>query len=231
VAVSAARRPVRSPGLPPAAAQLPPHHVAWVREEPPPGLPPDWRGSAPRRCWTTRGWAFRPWVPGWWPARSAACEAGVLRFATSLRTGWWRAVSPALGLRAPDRRAVRLRSWGRGWPGVPRRVELHYAPGIDDTDPLWLPAVVAAVSRRLLADYEVAGHDRRRCRLWLRRASPAPRVDPSPPAQVRAERTITELLGPTATITGIYWVDGNSARSPPGTRRRPSSPPPATATE
>src|SRR5664280_2679808 len=101
--------------------------------------------------------------------------------------------------------------WRRGWPGVPRRVELHYAPGIDDTDLLWVPAVVAAVGRRLLADYEVRAHDRRRCRISLRWVPPGPEAEPPPAARVRAERTIGELLGPTAAVTGVRWEHGELA--------------------
>lgn len=122
------------------------------------------------------------------------------------------ALSPALGLRGcPDRRVVRLKWWRRGWPGVPRRVELRYAPGVDDTDPAWLPAVLLVVSRRLLADYQVAEHDRRRCRIGLRWISQQQAEPIKPAAQLRAERTIGELLGPTAAVTGVQWAGGELA--------------------
>ena len=117
------------------------------------------------------------------------------------------ALSPGLGLRGgPDRRAVRLKGWRRGWPGVPRQVVLHYAPGVDDTDPLWLPALLGVVTRRLLADYEVRKHDRRRCRITLGWVAPQETRPDKAAAQLRAERTISELLGPTAKVTGVEWA-------------------------
>ena len=115
------------------------------------------------------------------------------------------ALSPGLGLRGPDSRVVRLSSWCWGWPGVPRQVDLRYAPSVDDTDPAWLPALLAAVNRRLLANYEVRVHDRRRCRIQLRWVPPVPAVE-KPMTQVRAERTIVELLGPTATVSRVEWA-------------------------
>ena len=117
------------------------------------------------------------------------------------------ALSPGLGLRGgPDRRAVRLKGWRRGWPGVPRQVVLHYAPGVDDTDPLWLPALLGVVTRRLLADYEVRKHDRWRCRITLGWVPPQATRPDKAAAQLRAERTISELLGPTAKVTGVEWA-------------------------
>lgn len=132
------------------------------------------------------------------------------------------ALAPGLGLRGPDRRAVRLSSWSRGWPGVPRQINLRYAPGIDDTDPTWLPALLSAVNRRLVAAYEVRAHDRRRCRLRLRWTLPAVDSRATPPMQVRAERTVLELLGPTATVTGVNWcgddLTGLDVRHEAGTK-------------
>lgn len=114
------------------------------------------------------------------------------------------AVAPGLGLRVPDRRAVKLHAWSWGWPGVPARVDLRYAPGVDDADPNWLADLATAVGRRLLADYKVQRHDRRRCRIRLRWVPP--RLAATLPAvHARAERTILELLGPTAVVTGVDW--------------------------
>ena len=121
------------------------------------------------------------------------------------------ALAPGLGLRALDRRAVKLRGWQRGWVGVPRRVDLRYAPGVDDTDPTWVPALLAVVSRRLLADYEVHRHDRRRCRITLRWVPPLAQPEEKTSAQIRAERSVVELLGPTAVVTGVEWLDGELA--------------------
>lgn len=214
MAVTADRRPpARSPGSalpPPPAQQLPPRASSWGRQA------TAWVATG------VAGFGAAPLCdhPGLAvPVLGAGVLAGTARGVCGVRTRTRNqladrlveALSPALGLRVPDRRAVRLYCWRRGWPGVPRRVELHYAPGIDDTDPLWVPAVVAAVGRRLLADYEVRAHDRRRCRISLRWVPPGPEAEPPPAAQVRAERTIGELLGPTAAVTGVRWEHGELA--------------------
>lgn len=115
------------------------------------------------------------------------------------------ALCPGLGLRVPDRRAVQLSGWRRGWVGVPRRVDLRYASTVDDTDPTWVPGLLAAVNRRLLGDYEVARHDRRRCRIRLRWVPPLAQPKEKTAAQIRAERGIVELLGPTAVVTDVEW--------------------------
>lgn len=118
------------------------------------------------------------------------------------------ALCPALGLRVPDRRAVRLSGWRRGWIGVPRKVDLRYASTVDDTDPTWVPGLLAAVNRRLLADYQVVRHDRRRCRIRLAWVPPLEQPQDKSAAQIRAERSIVELLGPTAVIDDIEWDGG-----------------------
>ncbi len=147
------------------------------------------------------------------PALTLGVVGGLCRAVQGLRTSarnqladrLAEALCPGLGLRCPDRRAVRLRSWRRGWRGVPRRVDLRYAPGVDDTDPAWRTELVKAVARRLLADYEVTRHDRRRCRMQLRWV-PQRDAKTSPAMQVRAVRTIAELLGPTAAVTDVQWA-------------------------
>ena len=121
------------------------------------------------------------------------------------------ALAPYLGVRHLDRRTVRLRSWTRGWPGLPRRVLVRYAPGAPDGDPSWRTSIVDVVNARLLGTYRVARHDRLKCRLQLVPAVAAEASDP-PHCQVRAERAITELIGPTATITGCE-LDGQQLRS------------------
>lgn len=122
------------------------------------------------------------------------------------------ALAPLLGVRALDRRIVRLDRWSRGWPGTPRRVRIHYAPGAPDSDPGWLGEVTGVLSARLLARYVVAGHDRRRCRLRLRLAPPARKEAADPAIQQRAERLITELVGVTARVTGVEF-DGDQLRA------------------
>lgn len=115
------------------------------------------------------------------------------------------ALSPALGLRAPDRRAVRARRWTQGWPGEPRKVTLRYAPGTLDDDPMWRSELVKTVNRRLLANYQVARHIRKRCVLDLVLLVDGDEDDKTPALQARAERTLKELLGPTATVENVEW--------------------------
>ena len=122
------------------------------------------------------------------------------------------ALAPLLGVRHLDRRIVKLSKWTNGWPGLPRRVRVHYAPGAADNDPAWKSEITAVLAGRLLAAYEVARHDQRRCILWLNRVtSEADSVEP-PYAQVRAERAITELIGPTAKVTAVE-LDGEELHS------------------
>lgn len=123
------------------------------------------------------------------------------------------ALAPLLGVRHLDRRIVKLTRWTRGWPGVPRQVRIRYAPGAADQDPTWLSGVKTTLTSRLLADYEVQSHDRRQCtvRLHLVPDDPTQQSAP-PPSQVRAERAITELIGPTAKIESVD-LDGDQLRS------------------
>lgn len=118
------------------------------------------------------------------------------------------ALAPLLGVRHLDRRIVTLSRWTRGWPGRPTRVRVRYAPGVMDTDPAWKGEIVAVLASRLLAAYEVTRHDRRGCTLWLKLVTTEPDSAPAPPAQVRAERVITELIGPTTAFTGVELTDG-----------------------
>ncbi|MGB8381283.1 MAG: FtsK/SpoIIIE domain-containing protein [Dermatophilaceae bacterium] len=121
------------------------------------------------------------------------------------------ALAPYLGVRQLDRRTVQLRAWTRGWPGLPRRILVRYAPGAPDSDPSWRASIVEVVNARLLGIYRVAVHDRSKCRLILVPATDAPANEP-PHCQVRAQRAITELIGPTATVTGCE-LDGGQLRS------------------
>lgn len=119
------------------------------------------------------------------------------------------ALAPLLGVRHLDRRIVTLSRWTWGWPGRPTRVRVRYAPGVVDTDPAWKGEIVAVLASRLLGAYEVTRHDRRGCTLWLALVTAEPGSAPAPPAaQVRAERVITELIGPTASFTGVELTDG-----------------------
>ncbi len=125
------------------------------------------------------------------------------------------ALAPLLGVRQLDRRLIQARRWTRGWPGVPRTVRILYAPTVVDDDPLWRGEVSATLTARLLAPYEVVHHDRRRCRLVLRLDTASRREDARPPhAQIRAERAITNLIGPTTKVVGVEVdEDGAGLRS------------------
>ena len=131
------------------------------------------------------------------------------------------ALAPQLGLRGvPDRRVLSTRGWERGWPGTPNRLDLRYAPVLDDTDPAWRAGLLATVSRVLLAPYEFVHHDRRRGRLRLLRVDPE-ETAPAPALQARAERTIAELLGPSAALRDLQWAtaaEGADGTSDDGAR-------------
>lgn len=116
------------------------------------------------------------------------------------------ALTPLLGVRHIDRRIVRMTRWTRGWPGLPAKVLVHYAPGCPDTDPAWLAEIVAVLGSRLLARYETVRHDRRRCTVRLALAVGAAPADAGPTAaQARVERAVAELIGPTARVADVQF--------------------------
>lgn len=105
-----------------------------------------------------------------------------------------------------DRRMVHTQTlnWTSSWPGVPRRIRLRYSPGAASDDPQWLPKILGVVEQRLLRNYEVVTHDRRRCRIVLALASHGVESTTAASAvRERVERTVAELIGPTAVVTGI----------------------------
>lgn len=110
------------------------------------------------------------------------------------------AIAPLLGMKHADLRSVRVSRWRGEGRGHPTRVVLHYAPAVDDTDPEWLLEVKEVVDRRLLTTYRVARHDRGGCRIFLEWKPANQEEAPTSPTQARAERTVTELLGPTARV-------------------------------
>jgi len=225
MARTAVRRPSprRPQDLMPVAAtvQLPPRHTTWLRD------------SGVCAAAGIGGFGAAPLLaePQWAiPALTAGTVAALLRAITGRRTKarneltdkLVEALAPGLGLRIPDRRTVRLRSWTHGWPGHPRRIDLRYAPGVDDSDPLWLPELVTATNRRLLANYTATRHDRRRCRIRLVLTPPEDEKAAKPLVQARAERTVIELLGPTTSITKVAFDDDQliqlTARHEAGTK-------------
>jgi len=203
------RPPARRPAeLAPvtAATQLAPLPVTWARD------------SVVCAAAGVGAWGAAPLLayPQWGiPALGAGVAAAVVRGVTGRRAQaraeltdrLVEALTPTLGLRSPDRRIVKLRSWTRGWPGHPRRIELRYAPGIDDSNPDWLADILATTSRRLLESYALARHDRRQGRLRLVLAGPEAIKADKPLVQARAERTVVELLGSTTTITKVTFDD------------------------
>ncbi len=210
MARTALRRPPprRSQDLMPAAPthQLAPRRNPWLRDA--------------TVCAATGvgGFGAAPLLaePQWAiPALATGAVGALLRSVTGRRTTLRNeladklveALAPALGLRTVDRRTVRLRSWTRGWPGHPRRIDLRYAPGVDDTDPMWLPELVSATNRRLLANYTAVRHDHRRCRIRLALTPPEAETAAKPLVQARAERTVIELLGSTTSITKVAFDD------------------------
>ena len=120
------------------------------------------------------------------------------------------ALAPLLGVRHLDRRIVSLSKWTKGRNGHPQRINIHYAPGAPDQDPQWRTQLLAVTQARLLASYMVTEHDRRRCRLQLRLHTDTGHGPPR--AQVRAERAVTELIGPSVRVTGVD-LDGEQLRS------------------
>ncbi|MGB8383462.1 MAG: hypothetical protein WCG47_19810, partial [Dermatophilaceae bacterium] len=128
------------------------------------------------------------------------------------------AAAPLLCVRHLDRRIVKMTRWTSGWPGLPRRVRMHYAPGAPDNDPAWTGELLGVLASRLLAGYEIARHDRRRCTLWLSLITKQSTAAALPFSQVRAERAITELIGPTAKVTGVEFV-GEDLRAITGTHQ------------
>lgn len=109
------------------------------------------------------------------------------------------ALAPLLRIRQLDRRVLRTSRWKGGWLGAPIRIQLQYAPAAPADDPLWVSEVLAVVEANLLAPYVVRQHRRAKGLLELRRATNADlEVDEPPYSQVRCERAIKELMGPTA---------------------------------
>lgn len=119
------------------------------------------------------------------------------------------AISPLMGIRALDRSTVVLARWSWGWPGTPRIVRIRYAPGAQDRDPAWLSTLQETLRARLLCDYRVKAADPRRCRLTF--VATAPTETDRSPTRVRVERTIGELIGPTAKVGSVDVDDETDA--------------------
>jgi hypothetical protein len=154
---------------------------------------------------------------GWAGAALAVGGAGGLasgvvgerwRRRKQLRLNVQLAAAPLLGLRGDA--SVRARRWVGGYTGLPQRIRLRYAPGALDSSPEWRAEVLATVQRRLNATYTLARVDPLHCWLLLELAaavSASASQDAAPAAFVRAERTVRELLGPTAQVVAEWRAD------------------------
>lgn len=99
---------------------------------------------------------------------------------------------------------VRTRRWTRGWVGLPRQVRVRYAPLPAALAPDWAPSLASATSSVLSGTYKVKLHNPSRGRLELRLdESPAAKASESDPAAERARKVVTDLLGPTASVTAL----------------------------
>ncbi|WP_347354706.1 hypothetical protein [Intrasporangium sp.] len=167
------------------------------------------------------GFAAAPLTPAAVPvyAGSAAVAAwsllaGVHAFRAARRAELLAALHHGLAalIGPPARTAVRARRWRHGFVGLPARLTVHFDPQAKTHDPKWLPQLLQVCRSRTGLDYEVAHLDERRCRVVLSaRAAAAAQVPVTAEAQ-RAERTIGELLGPTAKVRDIDLRDGQIAR-------------------
>lgn len=111
-----------------------------------------------------------------------------------------------LGLSRPDRRTVKLSHWTKGWPGTPQSIVIRYGSAAVDAAK-WLGQVIEIVERRTGASYKIAHHDRRRCLLKLTVTAPEP-DDETAQTRRRIERTISELLGSTARVLQVEYIEG-----------------------
>lgn len=118
------------------------------------------------------------------------------------------ALGPVLGWRPPQRASVRAFRWAKGWIGRPAKLRIRYSPLVDYTDPSWRPTLLAVAERSLLHPYEVTKHQPRKQRITLTVITALKEAAAVVSGKfLRAQRTVTELLGPTAQVTP-HW-DGD----------------------
>lgn len=111
-------------------------------------------------------------------------------------------IAPLLGVRAPG---VRLRPhrWRRGWVGRPEWIRMRYYGSAPSGDPKWSSSILAAAERCLGVSYRVRKNHEKRHLLDVEVAPPKGEVEASSQSRERLERAVTELLGPTAKMTGV----------------------------
>ena len=131
-----------------------------------------------------------------------------------LRFSLVEALAAPMGTRQLDRRTVVLKDWTPGlWSSLPQTIELRYSPGAPSDDPLWLAAILATIEARTTAAYSVVVHHPVKCLLKLElRTDIGATGLLLPPSQVRAERTVLELIGPTGRVVDVI-MDGDDPRS------------------
>ncbi|MGF0118800.1 hypothetical protein ACQFYA_21105 [Promicromonospora sp. Marseille-Q5078] len=112
------------------------------------------------------------------------------------------ALAPTIGAHRLDRRTVIMSHWSAGWPGVPRKIRIHYAPGILDGGIELVPKILGTLAIRLGGRYTVAKHKLKQCFLVVVLDTSAPVVEAAakPAAVERAEEALTNLIGPTAQV-------------------------------
>lgn len=172
-------------------------------------------------CLSGIGFAAAPLTPepalvntGSTALAAASVGAGVLGFRNSRRREMELDLALVLAglIGAAGVARVRLKSWTGWFIGTPGRVEIRYSPQAKSDDPKWLPAVVEKVRLNISGSVNVEKHDQRRRRILLRVATSSTEELPDRDRE-RAERTVRELMGPTAKITSLATTaDGAVSR-------------------
>ena len=103
-------------------------------------------------------------------------------------------LAPLIGARSN----VASKGW-RGWPGTPAKVLIRYDATVKDGDPAWKAAIIDTVQRRLDRSASIAKHDRRGRRVVVSVKD----IAKENPVEVRVSRTIADLLGGAARVTGL----------------------------
>lgn len=104
----------------------------------------------------------------------------------------------------PTKVTVRRWSWKR--EPVPTRLRLTYSAGAQASHPSFESTVCQVLGDVVGADYRVARHRSRLHRLEVRLHVPDGQLDPVDDRsfeQIQAEKTLTRMLGPTASITAV----------------------------
>lgn len=112
---------------------------------------------------------------------------------------------------SPAQTRVKPGRWRGGFVGVPHRLTVWFDSQARTHDPKWSPQLLEICKARTGLAYTVKAIDHRRSRLTLGVAAGVTALA-STPEQRRAERTIGELLGPTAKVTAMEMAAGQLVR-------------------